>query len=338
MCVICIKPKGVEMPNETWIENMWYNNNDGAGFMWADGKRVHIKKGYMDLSDFLDALDDLGDKKKLKELPIVMHFRIGTAGGNIPANTHPFPITDSIPVLQKLACTTTIGVVHNGIIPINPRQTNISDTMEYIASTLAPLSRYDNEFYRSKDLLQMIGNQTTSKLAFMNAKGQIFTVGSFSEDEGCLFSNTTYLSSYWYRRVPTHFYGSSPYDYSSQYDEWGIGGTTGGEYVEDLMPLDNGDYVINFDTGIYYGCDEYMIFMDSVGFLYVYDDTAQACYPLDDNYQAYNSHGNTVRYCMEKASAMIILDEDPIKLTSGTIEDSNETEEKNNNSEKDMPF
>lgn len=329
MCVICIKPKGVLMPPQVWLENMWYSNSDGAGFMWADGKKVHIKKGYMDFDDFMDAIEMLGDEKKLKDIPLVMHFRIGTAGGNVPANTHPFPISDSIPVLQKLVCTAKIGVVHNGIIPIKPRQENISDTMEYIASTLAPLCRYDNEFYKSKDLLQMIGNQTSSKLAFMNAKGEIYTVGSFTEDAGCMFSNTSYLSGYWYRRVPTRYVYD--YEYDDYMDEYSIGQ----EFIDDLMMLESGSYVIDMDTGDFFDADDYCIFMDSAGFLYAYDDTAQACYPLDETYEPFNMHGNTIHFDKEKAAAMLIMDTNPIKLPHEIEAD---TEEKKEATDPDNPF
>ena len=35
---------------------MWYNNNDGAGLMYAAGGTVHIEKGFMSLKDFKTAL------------------------------------------------------------------------------------------------------------------------------------------------------------------------------------------------------------------------------------------------------------------------------------------
>ncbi len=325
------------MPPSSWIENMWYSNPDGAGFMYADKGKVHIRKGYMDIDDFNDALLEVGNFDKLKDLPIVMHFRIGTAGGNVPANTHPFPISDSIPVLQKLSCTANVGVVHNGVIPVTPRQKNISDTMEYIAATLAPLYRYDHEFYRSKDLLQMIGNQTGSKLAFMNAAGQIFTIGTFSEDNGLLFSNTSYLSGYFYRRTPTNFYGLYGTDYDHQYDEWFDEGET---YIDDLMLLDNGCYLVNMDNGNFYDCDDYTIFMDSADFLYVYDEKDQGCYPLSDKFQAFNARGNAVAFSKDDAWGMLVFTDGMIYDLPESIPDEPDDDNKKNDGEtqKDMPF
>lgn len=305
MCVIAIKPKGVDMPSETWIENMWWANHDGAGFMYATGKKVIINKGYMELNDFNKAIAELGAERNLKDTALIMHFRIGTAGGNIPANTHPFPISDSIPVLQKLTCATQLGIVHNGIIPVTPRQKDISDTMEYIASTLAPLYRYDNEFYRSKELLQMIGNQTASKLAFMNPKGEIFTVGSFIEDKGLLFSNASYNSVLYYRRTPVRVYGMD--DYDDLYDDWYYN-LDRGEYIEDLMLLDNGEYIINMTTGDFIDCDSEIFFVDEDGFLYVYSDIDQVAYPVSGDYQVFNKEGLPVKYVEDKAATMIVCD------------------------------
>lgn len=308
MCVIAIKPKGVDMPPQTWIDNMWYANPDGAGFMYASGGKVVIQKGYMKLADFNNALSELKNKFNLKDLALVMHFRIGTAGGNIPANTHPFPISDSIPVLQKLICTTKLGVVHNGIIPIKPRQDNISDTMEYIASQLAPLYRYDNEFYRSKDLLQLIGNATASKLAFLTPKGEVFTVGAFVEEAGMLFSNTSYSSSYWYRRVPTRAYGLDEDDYETLYGDWHYGATHG-EYVVDLQLMASG-YIVDYETGNFLDANDFDFFVDRDGFLYLYDEDECCCIEVVGDYGLYDKDGMNFHFNKEHAFGMIVMPEE----------------------------
>lgn len=307
MCIICVKPKGVAMPPSTWIDNMWYCNHDGAGFMYADGKNVVIRKGYMTLKDFKAALDELGGERKLKDTAIVMHFRIGTAGGNIPANTHPFPVTDAISILQKLSDRTKLGVAHNGVIDITTRQKDISDTMEYIASELAPLYRYDNEFYRSKDLLQMISNRTTSKWAFMNPKGEIYTVGAFVEDGGCLFSNSTYNSTYYYRRVPTSAIGL-PYS-DDLYDDWNYN-LYHGEYTDQLMLLNDDEYIVDEDDGEFYTVDEGTFFVDSDGFLYIYDEYVQCAMPIVGNYRLYNREGGEVKFNADAACDMLVMDDD----------------------------
>ena len=59
MCVIAAKPAGIEMPDIETITEMWYMNPDGAGFMYADKGLVHIRKGFMELDDFLEAIEAL---------------------------------------------------------------------------------------------------------------------------------------------------------------------------------------------------------------------------------------------------------------------------------------
>jgi len=74
MCIICAKNKGIEMPSWDIIENMWYNNTDGAGLMWVEDGAVRISKGYMKYEDFEAELNRLGERLDLKETPVVMHF------------------------------------------------------------------------------------------------------------------------------------------------------------------------------------------------------------------------------------------------------------------------
>ena len=46
MCVICYKPKGIAFPEERILQNCFDNNPDGAGFMWPENGKVHIRKGF----------------------------------------------------------------------------------------------------------------------------------------------------------------------------------------------------------------------------------------------------------------------------------------------------
>ena len=192
MCVIMAKPKGIDMPSDDTIHNMWVRNPDGAGFMYAKDGQVHIEKGFMKLDALRAALKKTAKSVDLKNTAVVMHFRITTHGGTKPENCHPFPITDSIGKLKKLKQDTRIGVAHNGIISsVTPRK-GISDTMEYIATQLAPLSRAVPKFYTDANLMLMIQNATASRLAFLTGGGKIYTIGQFITDGGRLYSNSSY--------------------------------------------------------------------------------------------------------------------------------------------------
>lgn len=238
MCIIASKPAGVDMPRDKYIENMFVNNPDGAGLMFAYNNRVYIEKGFMTLSAFKDKLAELDMLYGLKTLPLVMHFRITTHGGTKPENCHPFPVADSVGLLKKLKSNTDLGVAHNGIIDITPRKKDISDTMEYILSQLAPLKRGMPKFYENKALLEMIYNAIDSKMVFMNSKGNLVHIGDFREEDGIKYSN----GSYSYEKKMFNF----PYSICGYEDDYTIYDCADGNFkVKYLQWLDedNGEYI-----------------------------------------------------------------------------------------------
>ena len=197
MCIIAIKEKGIDMPNEKILEAMFEHNPDGAGFMYAKAGQVHIRKGFMTYTAFKKAIDTL---ENVKELPLVMHFRIATSG-NIDAGTcHPFPISNKRKVLRKIDITTDIGVVHNGIIPITAPN-NMSDTMQYIAGKLYYYQKLQQNFYVQKSYMERIEKEIQSKMVFLTSSGDIYKIGDFITDNDMIYSNTSY-KSYTY---PYHF-------------------------------------------------------------------------------------------------------------------------------------
>ena len=329
MCVIAIKNKGIPLPSETAFQNCWDNNRDGAGFMWADGNVVHIEKGFMKYQDFKQAVENLKDKlgEDLTEIPMVFHFRIGTAGGNIPANCHPFPLTNKINVMQKLETTTSVGIAHNGIIHIDTRSKDISDTMEWIAAQLWPLSRVCKDWYLNDHCMQIIESSTGSKLAFMLADGSIFTVGHFIEDkDGMLYSN----SSYSYR------WGSSRYYYHSgsglnnitnlgEYeathdlcygdpDDWSLpsnSGNTRRYSTERLMMVPDGSLIEIMDTNelIEAGTDLLCYAINDKLELFIYDTTEDVAYPVINDTYVYDKQGAVLKFEYE-GSEFILVDDD----------------------------
>ena len=270
MCIIAAKPVGVDMPSDKIIENMWNGNSDGAGFMWAEKGNVHIHKGFMTYEDFRSALDKFCSSHDTKNTALVMHFRITTHGGTKPENCHPFPITDNISLLTKAECKTKIGVAHNGIININPRK-GISDTMEYIASQLAPLYRGVPDFYRNKSLIEMIYNATASRLAFLTGDGHIFTVGEFQEDKGIKYSNGSY--KYSFRSFPYSCgYGGWVDDY---YSDYGYEDCWDGDYTtRSLMWLDDDFGYLMDNNGMIE--DDGMYAIDKNGLVYRYSYSLDA--------------------------------------------------------------
>lgn len=323
MCIIAAKAKGVPMPDEQTIENMWYANPDGAGFMYAEKGKVYVRKGYMKLKDFKDSLAEVAATHDMTKLPLVMHFRITTHGGTKPANCHPFPITDSIGVLSKPMCTCKVAVAHNGIIDIEPRK-GISDTMEYIASQLAPLSRAVPEFYKNKHLIEMIHNATSrSRLAFLAGDGKIYTVGDFVKDDGMLYSNSSYLHTRSWRDFSYNsWHNAKSYDSDSC-----MLGNNGHYLYRNVMWLIDG-YVTGtgqveplLDIGY---SDEKLYAIDESNRLYEYSWEDDALEELEGA-SAWNHNGTRVRFDPDSPDVMteciFVRDTQPVTTWEMYMED-----------------
>ena len=265
MCIIVIKPAGIKLPAIKTIENCWYNNSDGAGLMYAAGGSVHIEKGFMTLKAFKAALKRLEKNINVTNAPMVMHFRITTHGGTSPGNTHPFPITEKLPLLQMTKFKAPLAVAHNGMIDIKPSKKDISDTMEYVVSQLAPLYQLKKDFYRQPAGKKLIYNFIKSKMVFLDAAGRIETIGDFiTGDDGLLYSNTSY-------KARTIYYNWDIWeDYSFKWFD-----SKYGKYMTWLTEDDG--YILS--GGDILPADYYLT--DKDGNLYEYDIEADVAVPME---------------------------------------------------------
>ena len=276
MCIIAIKPAGVKMPAVKTIENMWYNNSDGAGLMYATGGNVHIEKGFMTLKKFKAALKRLEKNLDVTNTPIVLHFRITTHGGTSPGNTHPFPVVEKLPLLQMTKFKTQLAIAHNGVIDIKPSKKDISDTMEYIINQLAPLYQLKKDFYKQSAGKKLIYNAIKSKMVFLDGSGRIETVGDFiTGDDGLLYSNSSYKARTIYHKWDLWD------DYSLQWY-----GSEHGEYMTWLTEEDG--YILA--DGTILSADYHLV--DKQGNLYQYDIEADAAIPIDGT--LYNHAGKPI--------------------------------------------
>lgn len=277
MCVIAVKPAGVKLPATQTIENMWYNNSDGAGFMYATGGTVHIEKGFMTLKDFKAALKRLKKSIDVINTPMVMHFRITTHGETSPGNCHPFPVSEKLPLLTMTKIKTPLGVAHNGVIDIKPSRKDISDTMEYIMSQLAPLHQLKKDFYRLPAGKKLIYNFIKSKMVFLDGAGRIETVGEFvTGEDGLLYSNNSY-------KARTVYYDWDIWEnYSLQWYE--------SEYGKYMTWLTEDDGYILADGEIL--SPDFYYLTDREGNLYRYDLENDVAIPI--NGTLYNHEGRPI--------------------------------------------
>lgn len=221
MCIVVAKPIDVEMPDMETLKRCFDVNPDGAGFMYADGKCVRIRKGFMTFEDFVEALDHELPHGMRTETAIVMHFRIETSGGVNQKCCHPFPVTDDEDKLRSTRIDARVGVAHNGVIQGRRTGKDWSDTMDFVAGIMTPLMRIEPDFMCDDDALDLLEDACGSKLAIMNHTGEIATVGKFYDNEGVLYSNTGYVKSTWRYSSYGNVWGDA--NYYGTYPDYGDG-------------------------------------------------------------------------------------------------------------------
>jgi hypothetical protein len=205
MCILCVKRSGIKVPADSVFEECFSVNRDGAGLCWADGEKVNIVKGLMNIGSFKNALRIVEELIDTEKSAMLFHFRIGTHGSkNSPAHTHPFPIVDDYPEMEKLVYSSEQALAHNGILHIgkivgdtartyNSEVTGPSDTMELIANVVRPFSKLNENWADDKKLSSLFsGVIDTNKIAIIRKDGVIYTFGSFIEDDGMIYSNSSY--------------------------------------------------------------------------------------------------------------------------------------------------
>lgn len=246
MCIIAISEIGKALPDKETMRTMWDCNPDGAGFMYNRRNKVHIHKGFMTFDDFINAIDSLSFDPK--DVQFIIHFRIGTHGGNTPQNTHPFPVTRKVKNMQALEFVTDCAFMHNGIIhSVEMLKNSISDTMEYDRQILADLYDMDKQFYKRKSIQILIEESINgSRMVFLNGKGEIVRLGDWVKEDGIWYSNSTFKPRL-----------SSLYDWDDSRSRWWNKKWNGNIIDDDNSKLDvDGN---TFSTMLYYAPDNGVI-------------------------------------------------------------------------------
>jgi len=206
MCIAIHKPAGADISTER-LENCWYNNDDGAGFMYSRHGQLFVRKGFMFFEDFLQAYISISDRV---DLEMVIHFRTTTHGVTTEKNTHPFFVFP-----KRLA------FVHNGIISGLPNHKFLSDTQLFNNKVLKQLP---HNFLNNSAIIKLIEEYIGwSRLVFMTSDGDVTVIGPGEHDEnGVWYSNSDWrLDKYYYGRVDDSKLGrdNQESDFPSQF--WG---------------------------------------------------------------------------------------------------------------------
>ena len=280
MCIIAIKKANQPLPDEKIMETMCRNNSDGAGFCYCLNGEVRIQKGYMTYEAFAEALNKVSEKIDTYATPMLFHFRIATHGGVNSALCHPFPTSKNMSDLKCLTASTKLGIVHNGIIDIKTKK-DVSDTMTYISERLAKRYNKDRDFYKSRKQRKVIQSEIgSSKMAFLNYRGEIYTVGDFIEDNGILYSNSSY-------KERDFFFPFSWGDYTD---------------YEQVTPLYDG-YVVT--PSQMYEIEDVNYFVGKGGKLFEYDYYLDICFETEG--VAYTTSGFVATYDEDESIWMNVM-------------------------------
>lgn len=296
MCIIVAKEKKVKAPSIDTLKTCFYNNNDGAGFMYVVNNKVVIDKGYMTFKSFEKHYKKLLKKyHNFENKSLVIHFRIGTSGQNTQGNTHPFACTDNIIDMKKTYFLTDLGITHNGIISDYTIKNNnihdISDTMNFVKSFLAPLYKGYKEFYKNSDIMEGIEKLIGSKLCLLDSKDNLYYIGDFvSDTNGVKYSNNTYKNNWWSDYNYNHGYSYNSNDFYTEYEK-SVKESKTNDYIPskgDLVQLDS-DLYVSYSSGHYELASDNLYYDMVEGDLYeLYDGELEF---IKDNVLVYNKKG-----------------------------------------------
>ena len=214
MCVIAFSPKGVKIPSEQQIKQMWQHNPDGAGYAYVDKKgSVVYKKGFMSLSELLAELEA---PERFKNTNFALHFRIGTSGKNDKATCHPFPVSNCFGDLRKTEGKADSVLFHNGILSDGGISSPLaSDTQDFVIAMYPLFKKYNQSKTRDFFIEELIDG---SRLLVLYKNNAFKMFGKWDKDGDIWVSNTSYKHSYsWYG---SGYYGWYEYGYDDD-GEWG---------------------------------------------------------------------------------------------------------------------
>jgi hypothetical protein len=181
MCIAIFKPKNKKIKEQTF-RNSFIWHQDGAGFLVHDSKRnkLIVKKGFFTVEEFLEAYAPYENQS------CVIHFRKATHGEKDAENCHPFLINKNL------------GFVHNGILSdIRQWDKKKSDTWHFGESVFKPMIKKYNDIWMFPTFRFLVEESIGkgNKFIMMNNKGdvKIFNEKIGFWDNGCWFSNSTYL-------------------------------------------------------------------------------------------------------------------------------------------------
>ena len=185
MCIAIYKPEGKKISKKV-LKRCYDANPDGAGFMFAEDKELHLHKGYFKFDEFYK------EYKPHEKKQTLIHFRIKTHGKLDKKNCHPFLVNNSL------------GFIHNGIIS-GYGDDKLSDTIQFNEAILKKIvAKHGNMGLFDDPMVELIENVIGySKLVFLDRHGN-FNI--MNEEKGHWYNGVWYSNDSHKERQATFDY------------------------------------------------------------------------------------------------------------------------------------
>ena len=228
MCVIIYLEEGTTIDRDE-LEDAWFTNPDGAGFMYQDNGEVKMERGFMNREEYINRVLELVGKYN-----IALHFRITTSKQVNKLQTHPY-CSENINLIKHHTKNEVIAM--NGIVKADYKhRVGWNDTMCYIA---------DNKYEFSvanQHIIDMIEEETGCRWIIMRPNEVLLSKG-FKKRDGKWYSNTNHLDRFVYyttgfkksnkKNKKSNITYYEPYDYGYSYDDWNSYFTENGLFGDD---------------------------------------------------------------------------------------------------------
>ena len=176
MCILVIKQKGVKFPSIKQVETCCENNPDGFALSYSYKGRIKTYKT-MDAKKFLAHYKNKVMTLPCEDVAMILHARIKTHGSVGIKNCH---------------CWESDGMsfAHNGVLSIKNRG-DLTDSETFFRDIFLPIYRRGKSWENAELAINAVIG--TSKFGFLERNGDIHHYGMFQQEDGILFSNTSYI-------------------------------------------------------------------------------------------------------------------------------------------------
>lgn len=176
MCILITKEKGVRFPSLQNIINSVESNPNGFAMAYNHNGRIVTFKT-LDADEFINEYHTVARTLDSRDTAMIIHARIATHGTVKESNCHCW---------TGKVLGSPMAFAHNGILPIKPYG-DMTDSETFLREFIQPCKNL-SAFLETVN--EFIGS---SKLAFMDAEGNILRFGPFIEERGIQYSNRSYM-------------------------------------------------------------------------------------------------------------------------------------------------